>query len=172
MWKDSPHMERVKCLISTAVVMAYFGLIYFYFCNSDLAVMAYYYLAPLSVFGWWLVTVTYLQHHEDDTLVYDDETWKFVDAAFETVDRDYGTMVDSLSHHITNGHVVHHLFFTKIPHYHLEEATACLQKYLSENGLMHLYKHKSTKDFFLRVHMYFYNFGFNVKKAVNTKKEQ
>jgi hypothetical protein len=30
--------------------------------------------------GWWLVAVTYLQHHNPDTVVYDDEDWKFVDS--------------------------------------------------------------------------------------------
>ena len=32
-----------------------------------------------------------------------------------------GGVLDKLMHNITNGHVVHHLFFTKIPHYNLSK---------------------------------------------------
>ena len=42
-----------------------------------MADMAYYYLAPVMVFGWWLVCVTYLQHHSENTVVYGNENWKF-----------------------------------------------------------------------------------------------
>ena len=32
-----------------------------------------------------------------------------------------GGVLDKLMHNITNGHVVHHLVFTKIPHYNLSK---------------------------------------------------
>lgn len=76
--------------------------------------MAYWYGAPALVYGWWLVAVTYLQHHNPHTLVYAEEDWKFAHAAFETVDRKFGWGIDTLHHHITDGHVAHHLFFTKV----------------------------------------------------------
>ena len=41
---------------------------------------------------WWLVCVTYLQHHSHDTMVYDDSKWSYVLAAFETVDRKFGSV--------------------------------------------------------------------------------
>merc|ERR1719331_3704891 len=31
----------------------------------------YYYVPTYFTYSWWLVTVTYLQHHDHDTLVYD-----------------------------------------------------------------------------------------------------
>ena len=35
--------------------------------------VAYWYGAPALVYGWWLVAVTYLQHHNPQTLVYSDK---------------------------------------------------------------------------------------------------
>ena len=122
MWKESPSVEYFKCVFSAAVALA-FLIGTFLLCNSQLATFAYFYGVPWVIFSWWLVTVTYLQHHNHDTLAYDDKEWKFVDAAFETVDRTFGFGLDTLHHHITDGHVAHHLFFTKIPHYNLPIAT-------------------------------------------------
>lgn len=158
MWKDTPTSEYVKCLISTCFVIAW-GTGVFYLCDYDLNTFLYFYVAPLLVFGWWLVTVTYLQHHAPDTLVHDDTTWKFVNAAFETVDREYGSVIDVLSHHITDCHVVHHLFFTKIPHYHLARATEAMKSYLKQTGCYDIYKYEKTHDFFYRIHYYLVSHG-------------
>ena len=38
--------------------------------------------------------------------------------------------IDYLHHHITDGHVAHHLFFTQIPHYNLPIATEGIRKYV------------------------------------------
>ena len=46
-----------------------------------------------------------------------------------------------------DGHVVHHLFFTKVPHYRLEEATKALVEGLEERDMSNLYKNVETKDF-------------------------
>lgn len=91
--------------------------------------------------------------------------WKFVDAAFETVDRTFGYGIDSLHHHITDGHVAHHLFFTKIPHYNLPIATRAIKDYLAKHDLSYMYKHEDTRDFVLRVHKYFIDLGFKATKA-------
>jgi acyl-lipid omega-3 desaturase len=160
MWKESPSVEYTKCLVSTAVVFAYAYGVYAKICEYDFSVFSYYYLIPILVFGWWLVCVTYLQHHCPTTMVYDSDSWNFFTAAFETVDRTFGYGIDDLSHNITDGHVVHHLFYTKIPHYHLKKATRALRKYLSDNNASHLYKHEETYDFAFRVHQYFRDIGY------------
>ena len=46
-----------------------------------------------------------------------------------------------------DGHVVHHLFFTKVPHYRLEEATIALKDGLADIGQSDLYKQVDTPDF-------------------------
>jgi omega-3 fatty acid desaturase (delta-15 desaturase) len=162
MWREAPFTEHLKCLLSAFVVGAYL-LAFYVLAGHSWVTLAYYYLAPLGVFGWWLTTVTYLQHHSPDTIVYDDSDWKFVDAAFETVDRKFGFGIDTLSHHITDGHVAHHLFFTKIPHYNLPIATRAIRSYLKKNNLQGMYKAEKTYDFMFRVHRYFVQLGFKVK---------
>lgn len=164
MWKDSPVNEKIKCVISSLVCVGCLATLY-YAAGQSLSTLAYYYLGPYIMFSWWLVTVTYLQHHSHDTLVYDDKDWKFVDAAFETVDRSFGFGIDSLHHHITDGHVVHHLFFTKIPHYNLPIATKAVKSYLEQNDLGWMYKYDKTYDFPYRVHSYMTNFGFKSTRA-------
>ena len=163
LWNGTPKVEYTKCLVSTAVVALYAGIFYNFF--GGLANMAYYYLAPLVVFGWWLVTVTYLQHHNEDAVVYDNHDFKFAQAAFETVDRKYGFGIDKMHHHITDGHVAHHLFFTQIPHYNLPIATEAIKDYLKEKNLSSMYKFEKTYDFVFRVHSYLIKHGFKARRA-------
>ncbi|KAJ1399288.1 hypothetical protein B484DRAFT_317789, partial [Ochromonadaceae sp. CCMP2298] len=121
LWASAPAVESRKCILSAAVVAAFAGL--FYTLAGSLSNLALYYAGPYVMFGWWLVCVTYFQHHGPETKVYDDGNWDYVTAAFETVDRKFGKGIDHLHHHITDGHVAHHLFFTQIPHYNLPQAT-------------------------------------------------
>lgn len=162
MWRESPFTEHLKCLLSSFVCGAYL-LTFYVLAGHSWLNLTYYYFAPLLVFGWWLTTVTYLQHHSPDTLVYNDTDWKFVDAAFETVDRKFGFGIDYLSHHITDGHVAHHLFFTKIPHYNLPMATRAIRSYLKKHNLQSVYKAEKTYDFMFRVHRYFVQLGFKAR---------
>lgn len=163
LWSESTNEEKTKCYISTAVVVAALSII-FYVCG-DVQTALFYYFGPYVFFGWWLVTVTYLQHHDHDTLVYGDNDWKFVVAAFETVDRTYGFGIDHIHHNITDGHVAHHLFFTKIPHYNLPIATKAIRQFLKENELEYMYKHYDCQDFVYKVHKYFIDYGFKAHKA-------
>eukprot|EP01038_Epipyxis_sp_PR26KG_P015855 gene15855-21484_t len=166
MWKGTPKVEKRKSLISAAVVASFATAIYFA-CGQNLMNMLFYYIAPNIIFGWWLVCVTYLQHHSPTTVVYDEKDWQYVESAFETVDRKFGFGIDTLSHHITDGHVIHHLFFTKIPHYNLKEATKALKTYLSNNNLIKLYKYEETLDFPIKLHKYLVDVGFKATRALS-----
>jgi len=165
LWVDSTSTDRSKCLVSTSVVIAFASI--FIYMTGSLSSFLFYYLGPYIMFGWWLVTVTFLQHHSPDTLVYGDEDWKFVTAAFETIDRTYGFGIDHLHHNITDGHVAHHLFFTSIPHYNLPIATQAIRKYLSDNNADSMYTHNNTYDFMLRIFQYIRQYGYKAHKATS-----
>ena len=169
MWKESlaingDYSEHIKCVISSSAVFGFAYAMLEYGFHWDWSLFAYYYLAPALVYGWWLVTVTYLQHHDHSTLVFDNDNWNFVYSAFETIDRKFGFGIDKIHHHISDGHVAHHLFFKNIPHYNLPIATEALYSYMAKNNLGHLVKTDNTPDFMLRVHKYFVQFGFSARR--------
>jgi len=144
MWEGESMKARLDGALSVAVSFATAGTLWYNMGTSDFAVVC---MGPWMVMGFWLFMVTYLQHHSEDGKLYTDDTFTFERGAFETVDRNYGKWVNRLSHHMMDGHVVHHLFFTKVPHYRLEAATTALQVGMKERGQEHLYKLIDTPDY-------------------------
>ncbi|KAJ3206495.1 Delta(12)-fatty-acid desaturase [Clydaea vesicula] len=90
--------------------------------------VAKYYIVPYLVVNGFLVLITFLQHTHPDIPHYRGEEWSFLAGALATVDRDYG-ILNYFFHHIGNTHVAHHLF-SKMPHYHAQEATEAIKKVL------------------------------------------
>ena len=76
------------------------------------------------------------------------------------VDRPYHPWIDFLHHHISDCHVVHHLFYTKIPHYHLRQATDALVEFLKRENLTHVYKCRETPWYFVEIFRGVYVGGF------------
>ena len=144
MWEDSNWKEKLNAYISSLVSITTAGLLWHNMGTADFVVVC---MIPWLVCSFWLFMVTYLQHHSEDGKLYTDKTYTFEKGAFETVDRNYGKWINRLSHHMMDGHVVHHLFFTKVPHYRLENATKALVKGLNERGLGHVYKQIDTPNF-------------------------
>lgn len=162
LWRNTPTVEYYKCLVSSAVVLGFLWLALR--TLGDLRSLWYYFLVPWLVMGWWLVTVTYLQHHDHDTVVFDNRDWQFVLAAFQSIDRKFGYGIDAMHHHITDCHVVHHLFFTKIPHYSLPRATEAMKRYLAKTDLLYLYKSRDTPDFATRIFRQYFETGLRAKR--------
>lgn len=165
LWENAPRREVIQCCASSAVVAAMMYAVY-QIGQGDMWEIVQFYYGPVLVFGWWLTMVTYLQHHDHDSVVYGNSNWKYNLAAFETIDRKYGYGIDHLHHHITDGHVAHHLFFTTIPHYNLPIATHAIRKYLENNKIQSVYKLKETYDFPLRFHKQMYEVGFGAKELL------
>lgn len=78
----------------------------------------------------WLVIVTFLQHSDSRVPHYEeDDNFNFVKGAIATVDRDYGWIANHAMHHITDAHVVHHIF-SRVPFYRALEMTPYVAKFL------------------------------------------
>ena len=97
--------------------------------------------------------------------MYTDDTFTFQRGAFETVDRNYGKYINRMSHHMMDGHVIHHLFFTKVPHYRLEAATAALREGMKERGQEHMYKQLDTPHYSQEIVKQFYSNWFFINEA-------
>jgi len=115
----------------------------------------------------------YYQHHaaaSEHSCCYDDTTWNYTLSAFQTVDRKFGWFWDNVFHHLTDGHVAHHLFFASIPHYHLPEATRAIETHLKKHGFGHYYKVVKQERFWIADFMKdFYDMGF--RKTFVTMKD-
>ena len=144
MWEKESMKEKLNAAISVAVSFATAGTLWYNMGTADFAVVC---MVPWLVMSFWLFMVTYLQHHSDDGKLYTDDTFTFEKGAFQTVDRSYGKWINRMSHHMMDGHIVHHLFFERVPHYRLEAATKALVKGMEERGQGHLYKFIDTPDF-------------------------
>ncbi|KAJ3071651.1 hypothetical protein HDU98_005010 [Podochytrium sp. JEL0797] len=132
--------DSVLCVVSVSVCLAYLTAFVQLWGWEKLV---WVYGVPWLVYNYWLYKVTFLQHHGDDTVVYGEGSWDFLTGGLQTIDRVYDTntgALDSVMHNITNGHVVHHLFSTSIPHYHLMEATNAIVPQLGD-------KYKLVKGF-------------------------
>lgn len=121
--------ERVGAAISTVSVV---GWLAFLFMTFPVRLLLDAYFVPYIIFVMWLDLVTYLQHTDSTLTYYRDSAWSFLKGGLSTIDRSYGAIVDHL-HHDIGTHMIHHLFFTKIPHYHLVEATDALKPVLGDH---------------------------------------
>jgi len=144
LWDDHKLKTKLRGLGSSSISMATAGTLWAKMGFADFTVVC---MVPWLVMSFWLFMVTYLQHHSEDGKLYTDKTYTFVKGAFETVDRSYGKWTNRMSHHMMDGHVMHHLFFEKVPHYNLEPGTRALEEILGKEGKMDLYKSIETEAY-------------------------
>jgi omega-3 fatty acid desaturase (delta-15 desaturase) len=117
------HLIGVCSSLGTYLGMCY--LMYLYVSSYGFIKLFVYHLVPVFIFASYMVIITMLHHTEIDVPWYADSEWNNVKGQLSTVDRHYGH-VHSVIHSIGT-HQIHHLF-TKVPHYHLEEATQHFRK--------------------------------------------
>uniref|UniRef100_A0A7I4YKJ2 Fatty acid desaturase domain containing protein n=1 Tax=Haemonchus contortus TaxID=6289 RepID=A0A7I4YKJ2_HAECO len=142
--------DRIKCVVSGTACL-FCASVVFWMCDYSVYNWMKYYYIPLTFQGLILVIITYLQHQDEEIEVYEPDEWSFVRGQTQTIDRRYGFGLDTIMHHITDGHVAHHFFFTKIPHYHLMEATQAIKKVLEPlKDTPYGYKSETNYDFFFR----------------------
>ena len=96
-----------------------------------------YFVIPWVQVNMWLVCITYLQHTDARVPHYSNSEWDFLKGALATIDRDWGVL-NIFFHHITDTHVVHHLFST-LPFYNAQAALETIKPilgdyYLNDDG--------------------------------------
>jgi len=125
----STNAQRFEAALSTTMIFAW---LFFLLKTFSFTGVMLYYIPPVLICSAWLSLVTLLHHTHPDSKYYDDKTWSYYQGALTTIDRSYGSIIDSLHHNIET-HVVHHLFFTTIPHYHLKRATEVVRPLLGSH---------------------------------------
>lgn len=110
----------IGCVCSLTALAIWSMCIFWAIQEMGLGHILYHYVAPLFVFGSWTVILTFLHHTDENVPWYSNESWDFVRGQLSSIDRDYG-WAHSLTLNIGT-HQIHHLF-SKVPHYHLQEAT-------------------------------------------------
>jgi omega-6 fatty acid desaturase (delta-12 desaturase) len=127
-----------KLILIGDVALLFVGAMLYKFVQlTSLSYVVYIYFIPYLIVNLFLVLITYLQHTDLNLPHYTDGQWDWLRGALATIDRDYG-FLNIVFHHITDTHVVHHLF-SQMPHYHAEEATQAVKGMLGE-----YYRYDST----------------------------
>ena len=86
LWESASFRRYARGIIS-ALSCAVWGYIVLNLSGWQLSQAFILYGGCWLFFSFWLVTVTYLQHHDEKTIVYD-EHWTFLRGAFQTIDRE------------------------------------------------------------------------------------
>ena len=133
---DIRSAPKLVIISDIGVVLTIAALTYLSYTFSFITV-ATYYLIPYMVTNLFLVLITFLQHTDHVLPHYTATEWDWLRGALATVDRDYG-ILNHVMHHISDTHVVHHLF-SSMPHYHALEATEAVKPLLGD-----YYRYDST----------------------------
>lgn len=120
--------DRLDVILSDVGILATLAAVSFASSYYGFANVFCWYGIPYLLTNIMLVTITYLQHTDTRVLHYSAKEWNFVRGALCTVDRDY-SFLNAWLHHITDSHVVHHLFST-MPFYNAIKATPLVKPVL------------------------------------------
>jgi omega-6 fatty acid desaturase (delta-12 desaturase) len=94
-----------------------------------LPVMVKFYFVPYMIVNAYLVLITSIQHTDTYIPHFREGEWNWLRGALCTVDRSFGSYLDSVVHHIVDTHVCHHIF-SQMPFYHCAEATEAIKPIL------------------------------------------
>ena len=68
------------------------------------------YIQPYVWVNYWISTITYLHHTHPNAPKYENDSWTYLKGVTATVDRDFGWLGKYFFHHVTETHVLHHMF--------------------------------------------------------------
>jgi omega-6 fatty acid desaturase (delta-12 desaturase) len=118
--------QKIGCIASSVGLLAWLYVLKLVAAEYGWTAVLFHYFIPYVVVNFWLVSITFLQHSDPAVPKYYPAEWTWLRGALGTVDRDYG-IFNIILHHITDTHVVHHIF-SKMPFYHASEATEIIVK--------------------------------------------
>ena len=108
----NPDTQGGQVALSDAGVLVTLAALAYSCATAGAGRVAAYYGVPYLVVNSMLVLITYLQHTDEYVPHYRAGAFTWLRGALSTVDRSFGRMMDAATHHITDSHVVHHLFST------------------------------------------------------------
>ncbi|KAK7480593.1 hypothetical protein BaRGS_00028169 [Batillaria attramentaria] len=121
--------HTLQCAVSIACVAAWASVLWQCALTFGFWKVFVHFVVPEFIFGTFIVIITFLHHTDENVPWYDNSLWNFVRGQLSSVDRHYGWCHDII--HNIGTHQIHHLF-TKVPHYHLEEATRVFREKFPE----------------------------------------
>ncbi|XP_064615444.1 sn-1 acyl-lipid omega-3 desaturase (ferredoxin)-like [Liolophura sinensis] len=116
----------LACAVSVSSLAVWVAILYHYTVYFGWGSLMIHYVIPAFVFASWGVVFTFLHHTDENVPWFSDQKWNFVLGQLSSIDREYG-WAHRLTHDIGT-HQIHHLF-TKVPHYHLHEATRAFRRH-------------------------------------------
>jgi len=123
------HLGR-KILVSILVHNLLYGLIFYWLYMEEMLLsFVVVYLVPLYLFNLLASIFFYLQHQYEETKWKNDQNWNLYDASIHGSSYLISNRIFTWISGNVGCHHVHHLN-TKIPHYHLQQATATINPYL------------------------------------------
>jgi omega-6 fatty acid desaturase (delta-12 desaturase) len=123
--------ERLSIVLSDITFAAAVSILGYFVYTYGFGLVFKLYLAPYVVTNAYLVLITFLQHTDTYIPHFREGEWTWLRGSLCTVDRTFGKWLDGALHHIVDTHVCHHIF-SKMPHYHAQEATEALKPILGQ----------------------------------------
>jgi len=124
---DKERFQVILSDVALLLVLSFFGYLSFRF---SFGLFLKLYFVPYLIVNLFLVLITFLQHTDHTLPHYSNQDWDWLRGALATVDRNFGVL-NYVFHHITDTHVIHHLF-SSMPFYHAQEATEAVKNLLGD----------------------------------------
>ncbi|CAH0480165.1 unnamed protein product [Peronospora belbahrii] len=123
--------ERWMIVLSDVSLVLMLSILVVLVQTFSFYMMLKFYIVPYFIVNAYLVLITFLQHTDTYIPHFRESEWNWLRGAMCTVDRSFGSYLDSVVHHIVDTHVCHHVF-SKMPFYHCEEATKAIKPLLGK----------------------------------------
>lgn len=70
--------ERIQCAVSSLSCVGFIAATLHFYFSYDMTSFLIVYFGPFCIYNYWLFMVTYMQHHDHDSKVFDDTDFSYV----------------------------------------------------------------------------------------------